>query len=293
MRSDKDGYYSEEDFEKEFEGQLSDLGEEPKRGTKKKRKGSNAGKKKGKNKKKRNRKKTVIIVLICFILLILAGVAMGYSFLMNKFDKVDQVELEVGDLDIDPKVSEDLKNYRNIAILAIDSRAAYDEDPETARTDGIIIASINKKTKEVKMASVYRDSYLDVEEAGKHVIDKVNHAHAYGGPTNTLRAINRNLDLNVQEFIRMDWMTVANVTDSMGGLEVEVTEATRKELNHIITSSSRALGVYQPADIQEAGKQTLTGTQIVGFCRMRYTDGDDHRAGRMREVINASFDKAK
>ncbi|MGI6256839.1 MAG: LCP family protein [Anaerovoracaceae bacterium] len=299
MRSDKKGYYSEEDFEKEFGGRLS--GEDGagsdhqefsvgRRGKKKEKKGRK--KREKVSGKKNSRKKTVIIVLASLIILIGAGAMLGYFFLLNKLDKVDQVDVSKEDLDIDPRVAEELKDYQNILLLGIDTNPQLKEDDDKARSDGIIIVSINKKTKDVKLISVYRDSFLDVEENGYHRIDKVNHAHAYGGPVNTIRALNRNLDLNIESYVRLNWRTVAEVTDSMGGLVVYVDEKTRQELNRCIYVSARDLGMDN-APVEVSGNRTLNGIQIVGFCRMRMADGDDARAGRMREVIDSAFNKMK
>lgn len=299
MRSDKKGYYSEEDFEKEFGGRLS--GEDGsgldhqeisvgRRGKKKEKKGRK--KREKVSGKKNSRKKTVIIILACLIVLIGAGAVLGYFFILNKLDKVDRVDVSKKDLDIDPRVAEELKDYQNILLLGIDTNPQLKEDDDKARSDGIIIVSINKKTKDVKLISVYRDSFLDVEENGYHRIDKVNHAHAYGGPVNTIRALNRNLDLNIEGYVRLNWRTVAEVTDSMGGLVVYVDEKTRQELNRCIYVSARDLGMKN-APVEVSGNRTLNGIQIVGFCRMRMADGDDARAGRMREVIDSAFNKMK
>lgn len=297
MRSDKSGYYSEADFEKEFGGRLSgegggdsDFGTPP---------SGRSGKKKGRKKrtkvtekKKNSKKKTAVIILVSLIILIAAGMTLGYFFLLNKLDKVDHVDVSKEDLNIDPQVAKDLKDYQNIVLLGIDTNPAINESDDKARSDGIIIVSINKKTKDVKLISVYRDSYLDVEENGYHRIDKITHAHAYGGPVNTIRALNRNLDLNIEGYVRLNWRTVAEVTDSMGGFVVHVDEETREELNRVIYVSARDLGMRN-TPVEVSGNRTLNGIQIVGFCRMRMADGDDARAGRMREVIDAGLKKMK
>lgn len=313
MRSDKAGYYTEEDFEREFGGQLSaddgsgfehkefHGGRSGRRSRKAKKR--EAGRAKSRRsvggisesrspRKKNSKKKTAIIVLASFIILALAGMALAYFFVLNKLDKIEGVDISDKDLDIDPRVAEELKDYKNIALLGIDTNPALEEDDDKARSDGIIIVSINKKTKDVKLISVYRDSYLDIEENGYHRIDKVNHAHAYGGPVNIIRALNRNLDLNIDAYVRLNWHTVADVVDGMDGVVVYVEEEKREELNRVIYVSARDLGMRN-TPVEASGNRTLNGIQIVGFCRMRMADGDDARAGRMREVIEASFEKMK
>ncbi|MEG0392716.1 MAG: LCP family protein [Anaerovoracaceae bacterium] len=262
MRRRKPENYSEKDFEQEF----GVTGSENPTAT------ISSGEKKPKKSKK---KKVAIIIALSLIAIILIGLISGYAFIRSKAAKVEKVEIKSEELEGDAKISQELKDYRNIAILGIDTGSNEGNGAEHSRADSIVIASINKKTKDVKLISVYRDSYLDVLENGEHVIDKVNHAHAYGGPANMINALNRNLDLNIKEFVRLDWSSIAEIVDSMGGLEVTVPDY--------------AVGTLH---LSSGGKQTLSGKQIVEFCRMRYVDSDIYRAARSREVINAAVSKA-
>ncbi len=244
------------------------------------------------NKKKR-RIRTAIIVLVCLALLAACGYILAKKFVKDKFEQVDRVEVETEDWGIDPRVKEELKDYKNIVLLGVDTRESDGEtDDSGVRSDAIIIVTINKKTNEVTLTSVLRDSYLDLEEEGNHIIDKVTHAHAYGGPVNTVRALNRNLDLNIDDFVRVDWRSVAEITEAMGGLEVTVDENEIDELNKYIPNTNGNLNMNGEL-VSDVGKQTLNGVQIVTYCRIRKNDGDDHRADRMREVIAAAVAKAK
>lgn len=296
MRTDKSGYYSEDDFNREFGGHLNSDDKDNGYSKRSKRNGSrNRGLsrgKKGRGSGKKNRKKTIIIVLACLVILVLAGLLIGYMFLSHKLDKVDRMDISKADLNINPKVKEELKDYKNIALLGIDTNPANGETDEKARTDAIVVMSINKKTKEIKLIALNRDSYLDIEVNGKHNIDKVNHAHHYGGPIDTIRALNRNLDLNVDDFVRVNWRTVAEITDSMGGLTLNIEAKTRQELNRCIVGSAKALGMRY-WEVGTLGKVKLTGIQTVGFCRMRMADGDDQRTRRIREVVSAAFKRMK
>ena len=117
------------------------------------------------------------------------GIAFG--FFKSKLDKINYVGINYEELDIDSGVSEKLKDYRNILLLGVDTRDM--DDTDGSRSDAIIIVSINEKTKEVNLISVYRDTYMDIEG---HGLDKITHAHAYGGPALVMSTLNRNLDLN-------------------------------------------------------------------------------------------------
>lgn len=242
---------------------------------------------------KKRRRRTALIILICLALLALCGYVLAKQFVKEKFNQTDRVEVSDEDWGIDPRVQEELKDYKNIVLLGVDTREGIGETDESGvRSDAIIIVTINKKTNDITLTSVLRDSYLDLEEQGTHVIDKVTHAHAYGGPVNTVRALNRNLDLNIDDFVRVDWRSVAEITDAMGGLEVNVDENEIDEVNKILEHTNSNLGTSSPM-IEATGPQTLDGPQIVTYCRIRKADGDDERAERMREVIKAAVDKAK
>lgn len=244
--------------------------------------------------KKKKRKRTLLIVVI--IVLVIAAICaiiayIAYGKLVTTLDKVQNVSLANEDLDIDSGVARDLKDYRNILLLGIDTRAGESDD--NCRSDACIVMSINKKTNEVNLISIVRDSYLDVEENGSHVIDKLTHAHAYGGPVDTIRAVNRNLDLNVKEYIRVNWRTVADVVDNMGGVTVTIKDYEVNEMNKYIKDTNKSLkGDKTP--IKKAGKQKLNGIQAVTYCRIRHVgNGDMERAQRMRTVIKGTYAKAK
>lgn len=255
--------------------------------------GSRSGKSNRPGNPKKRRLRTVVIVLLCLAVLAACGYLLAKQFVKDKFEQVDRVEVSNEDWGIDPRVQEELKDYKNIVLLGVDTREGDGETDESGvRSDAIIIVTINKNTNEITLTSVLRDSYLDLEEEGNHVIDKVTHAHAYGGPVNTVRALNRNLDLNIDDYVRVDWRSVAEITDAMGGLEVTVDDHELDELNRIIDHTNQSLHMDNTY-VESTGKQTLNGVQTVAYCRIRKTDGDDERAERMREVIKAAVAKAK
>ena len=140
------------------------------------------------------------------------------------------------------------------------------------------------------MVSVVRDSFLQLEENDQLVIDKLTHAHAYGGPVNTIRAINRNLDLNIKEFIRIDWKTVADTVDCLGGLELPITKGEINEMNKYIKDTNQSLDGSKKK-IKKAGMQKLNGVQVVTYCRIRKNDGDEQRAERYRAAMAAALKK--
>ena len=115
-----------------------------------------------------------ILILILVILAVII-VASGYLFIRGKLSKMQQVEIDKDNLNVSQSAAENLSGYRNIAIYGVDSRD--DELGEGNRSDCIIIASIDNNSKEVRLISIYRDTYVDIEG---HGLDKITHAYAYG-----------------------------------------------------------------------------------------------------------------
>ena len=234
---------------------------------------------------KKKAKRVLFIILI--LILVIAGVIFG--FLKSKLDKINYVSIPLEDLDMNDGISDSLSKYRNIVLLGVDSRDIRTN--EGARTDAIIIVSINKETKDVNLASVYRDTYLDLGE--EYGLDKVTHAHAYKGPALTISTLNRNLDLNISEFVTVNFKVVAEVIDMMGGIEIDVEENEMSDMNKYIADTSKNTGISS-SQLTHSGKQTLDGVQAVTYSRIRKTSGGDYkRTERMRTVLMKTFEKAK
>ena len=230
--------------------------------------------KKVENENKKNHKaaKVILIVLLVLIIIIGAAAGCGYWYVQNKVSKINQVDVNEDEIEITEGVKEELADYRNIAILGIDSR----EDTYSLgnRSDCIIIASINNKTKEVKLVSVYRDTYLEL--TGRN-LDKVTHAYSYGGPTLTLSTLNTNLDLDITEFVTANFDAVKEIVNDIGGIDITVTDAEATSI----------------PGITSAGTYTLNGEQALAYARIRKIDTDYKRTERMRTVISASLEKVK
>ena len=194
-------------------------------------------------------------------------------------------------LDINEDANEAQKGYRTIALFGIDSRSTTSM-AEGNRSDSIIIASINNDTKEVKLASVYRDSLLQVDYDGG-ITTKITHAYAYGGPEMAVRALNANLDLEITDFVTVNFTALAQAIDDLGGITIDVREAELEMLNACITEQIGISGEYSDG-VFSAGTQLLNGTQATGWARIRSTDqGDITRTERQRTVIAKMIQKAK
>ena len=230
-----------------------------------------------------------IILVILIIIVILAGIAAG--LVADKLGKINVEEIDKTAIGISEETKEELSGYRNIALLGIDSRA--DDYGLGNRSDCIIIASMDQKTKNIKLMSVYRDTYMQVEEHGKAVLDKVTHAYAYGGAQNSLKALNTNLDLNISEYVTVNFDAVIAAVDAMDGITIDIDNSEIKYINDYINATSQSSGV-KSSSITKAGKQKLDGVQALAYSRIRYTEGGDYkRTERMRTVIEAMLSKVK
>ena len=224
------------------------------------------------------------IMLVLLIILVIFFSAVTW-YIYSKLSKVNYVKLE--NIEINEGVAEQLKGYRNIAIFGVDARGNRFEN---TRSDIIMIASLNQDTNQVKLVSVYRDSYLYIDGYG---YDKVTHAYAYGGPQLAINTLNKNLDLNITEFVTVNFNAVIDIIDAIGGIELDVDSEELGYLNKYVSDVNRELG-RNDSSLQRTGVSNLTGAQALAYSRIRYTAGGDFkRTERSREVLNATFAKAK
>ena len=246
-----------------------------------------------KNKRAKPKNKRKIIFRVFLILIIILIVIFGtlYLYINGKLSKLQQEEIDITNIGISDEVSEQLQGYRNIALLGIDSRE--DDYGMGNRSDCIIIASLNEETNQIKLVSVYRDTYVYVTENGKRVLDKITHAYSYGGAQNTLKSLNEALDLNITEYVTVNFDAVIAAVDALGGVTIDIEPNELEYLNTYINATSQSSGI-KSSRITSAGKQKLDGVQAVAYSRIRYTSGGDYkRAERMRTVVEAMITKAK
>ena len=242
--------------------------------------------------KKKNKGLKIFLRVLIVIIVIILGIAIaGYSFVHSKLSKMKTEYIDKTAIGISEEAKDSLKGYRNIALLGIDSRA--DDYGTGNRSDCIIIASINEKTKEVKLLSVYRDTYVYVTENGNKKLDKITHAYSYGGAQNTLKSLNEALDLNITEYVTVNFDAVIAAVNALNGVEIDITSEELKYINDYIDATSQSSGV-KSSHLSKAGRQTVDGVQAVAYSRIRYTAGGDYkRTKRMRTVVTAMAKKAK
>lgn len=241
--------------------------------------------------KKRKKKKSRKLLIFVFEILLLAVLLIAAYFvaMVNKINFENMNESEAGineDLNKDTLLS--LEGYTNIALFGLDNRSKNSYD--TGNSDVIMIASINNKTKDVKLVSVYRDTYLSVGD-GRY--RKANASYANGGAKQAVQMLNSNLDLDIQDYVCVDWAALVEVIDALGGLDLEITQGEMQQINKYKWEVDKATGLSTP-DVTQYGRVHLDGTQATTYARIRKLQGDDFkRASRQRIVLQAILEKAK
>lgn len=243
-------------------------------------------------KKKMNKGLKIFLIILLVLVIIIVGLGVaGYTFVNGKIGKMQRENIDTTAVGINEDTKEELKGYRNIALLGIDSRA--DDYGLGNRSDCMMIASINQETNEIKLISVYRDTYVYVMENGTKRLDKITHAYSYGGAQNTLKSLNEAMDLNITEFVTVNFDAVIAAVDSLGGVYIDIDKSEIKYVNDYIDATSESSGV-KSSHITHSGRQKLDGVQAVSYTRVRYTAGGDYkRTERMRTVVEAMLSKAK
>ena len=237
--------------------------------------------KNGRRKKKKKKHRKLLFAIELIVLLILAVGLFGVA----QLGRMGRIHLK--DIVVNAGLTSQ-KGYRNLALFGVDSRDG--ELDGGTNSDTIMVCSINQKTGEIRLVSVYRDTYLDVNEGS---YSKANSAYAGGGPERAINMLNKNLDLDITDFATVDFSAVIEAVDLLGGIDIELTDEEVKWLNAYLVETSQVTGVSYE-NVQSSGMQHLSGIQAMAYCRIRYTEGWDYkRTERQRLVLEKIFEGAK
>ncbi len=177
--------------------------------------------------------------------------------------------------------------YWNIAVFGVDSR---DGNTKNALADVQVICSINQETGDIKLVSVYRDTYLKIDSKGTY--HKINEAYFKGGHKQAVSALEENLDLKIDDYATFNWKAVAQAINVLGGVDIDITQPEFKYINAFITETVNSTGIGS-TQLVSAGPNHLDGVQAVAYCRLRLMDTDFQRTERQRKVISLALEKAK
>ncbi|WP_346917147.1 LCP family protein [Clostridium sp.] len=207
------------------------------------------------------------VLIIIATILIFSLSALG-SYLLSMVGKLNNVGLDDSKLGIDNSKNTSSK-IKNIALFGIDQT-----DGDVGRSDAIIIATVDSLHKKLKLTSISRDSYVNIEG---HGYDKLNHAYAYGKEELAIKTINQTFGLDITDYAKVNFNNLKDIIDIIGGIDLTIEDYELADLNGVISTS---------------GRQHVNGTQALAYSRIRYNSGgDDKRTERQRILLTEIFNK--
>lgn len=242
---------------------------------------------KKKRAKQRKRRRIISITIISLIiLLIIFLVSINSTLGRMKRTTINDDNLEISD-----KFKEGNNNYIpfegiiNIALFGIDK-----EEDNIQRSDAIMVGTLDTTTNKIKVTSFMRDTYVNIPEYG---YDKLNHAYAYGGPELAISTLNKNFDLNITDYVTVNFEELQQIIDAIGGIDMSLDASEIKVLNEYLDYlndfyKKPIKNVY----VSKNGKVHLTGFEALAYTRNRSTNGGDFdRTARQRHVMEEMFNK--
>ena len=211
---------------------------------------------------------------------LLAALTTMVVFVANALGRIEHTRLDIDQLNITEEVSRGT-GYLNVAMFGVDARDGNLGVGEL--TDTIMIASLNRETLEVRLSSIYRDTLLEMNDGS---FNKMNAAHAFGGPEQAVATLNRNLDMDIQHYVTVNFRAMVYLIDAVGGVEIDVQPEEVFFINGLSAEIIQNTPGVDTWALPGPGLHTLSGVQATAYMRIRYTQGDDfRRAERQREVL--------
>lgn len=248
-----------------------------------------------KRKKPANKKKRLVMGILLTVLAVVVLAVVGvFAYIRYHFSVANsQNEVEkknVENLEIPQEDRERMeKGYWTVAVFGLDSR-----DSSTGagnQSDVIMIVNINRETGEIKLVSVFRDTYLNISD--RNTYNKINAAYTEGGPEQALKALNKNLDLNITNYASFNWKAVATAINILGGVDIDISKTEYYYMNAFITETVKGTGIGSVQLKDGPGTYHLDGVQAVAYGRLRLMDSDYARTERQRIIIQKAFEKAR
>ena len=242
-------------------------------------------------KKAKRRKRKIVIILFEVLILLSVIIFAAYSYVDKRLSGMSRLDWnpdEIKNIEISEEKQEQMKGYWTIAVFGVDSRNS--SVGKGNNSDVNMVCNINMDTGEIKLVSVYRDTYLNISD--KNSYNKINAAYLQGGPEQAVKALNKNLDMDIDDYATFNWKAVADAINILGGVDLEITGPEFEYINSFITETVESTGIGSH-HLESAGLNHLDGVQAVAYCRLRLMDTDYQRTERQRKVISLALDKAK
>lgn len=230
------------------------------------------------------------LIVIAGVWAVLIGTMLGFAWnIMHMPQKIPEVRMpQIQNANISIETQEKMEGYWTLAVFGLDSREGT--LGKGTRADMQMLLNINLGTGEIRMVSVYRDTYLKIDGKGRY--DKINQAYFNGGPKQAIEALTENLDLTIDDYASFSWKAVADAINLLGGIDVDISRDEFRAINGFITETVETTGVGSH-HLKKAGPNHLDGVQAVAYARLRKMDTDFKRTERQREVVNLVLQKAR
>ena len=239
---------------------------------------------------KRRKKKRFRWIKFLFEIMILV-ILSAVLFLGYKFAQVGRITLQDSEIVKNSNISQAelsvMGQYTTIALFGVDSRSG--ELSSGTNSDTIMVCSINKKTGQIRIASVYRDTYLDTT-GGEY--RKCTEVYSIGGAAQAISMLNKNLDLNISDYVTVNFRSLVDIVDLLGGIDITLSEGEVQWLNGYLVEEREVLEKECP-DVPGPGLQHLNGMQALAYSRIRYIGMDYERTERQRTVLGQVLQKAQ
>ncbi|WP_081892609.1 LCP family protein [Lysinibacillus sp. BF-4] len=237
-----------------------------------------------KQKKRRSTRLTTIVKALLIIATIALLCVAIYAVYLTKQAEVavtqahEKLDGRENSSKRDGKV-EPLKDNLSILLIGVDDSEVRQQGADNSRSDALMLATLNNKTKTVKLVSIPRDAYVHIPALGYS--DKITHSHSKAGTLGTIETVEELFDVPVDYYVRMNFNAFIDVVDALDGVEAKVPyELLEKD------EFDRTAVHLMP------GKQTLNGSEALAFARTRKQDTDVDRGKRQQELVQAIAKKA-
>jgi len=237
------------------------------------------------------RSKKIVLLLLSVIFIVVAG-SFGYGY--YQFSKIKTVKISKKNEDLgikNPPIKEEKgEEIINVALFGVDVGRSKDDPPHS---DSIIIATLDKKHSKLKLTSIMRDTYVEIKGDKITKKTKINEAYTFGGPQLAIKTINENFNLNIRDYVTVNFLGLEKLIDELGGVTVDIKDYELKEINTWVKEVAE-IQDKKPVLVEHTGIQTLSGGQAVAYCRLRhFGNGDFERTDRQRRVLNELFKKVQ
>lgn len=164
-----------------------------------------------------------------------------------------------------------------------------DTSGKAGRSDVMMLARIDPDAGTVRLVSFLRDLYVTIPGHGK---DRLNAAYFYGGEELLLKTLEENFGVSAGHTVTAHFPTLVQAVDLLGGVEADITESERQQLNKILEDYNRQVGLAADDGLLEtAGEHLLNGRQALSYCRIRKIDSDFQRTGRQQRILGSAAEK--